>query len=166
MLSVMTEEPAATGQRTGPSDAVQHSRPYDEHAEPRIEQTARASDSSSVYQVGGEILLSPESAALVAAITIFGKAFLETLGQRAGDGAANIPRQVFDLVSARKRRTGKTEVHLGTDSDEAATIAVTADTPDEARLALLDLDVTADELRGKLLRWDGSASAWRPDDDQ
>jgi hypothetical protein len=39
------------------------------------------------------------------------------------------------------------------------------DTPDEARLALLDLDVTAEELSGKVLRWDSSASAWRPDSD-
>ena len=33
-------------------------------------------------------------------------------------------------------------------------MVVTDDLPDEARLALLDLDVTADDLRGKLLRWD------------
>ena len=98
-------------------------------------------------------------------MAIFGKAFLETLGQRAGDGVANIPRQVHDLVSARKRRKGKTEVHLGLAGDVAAKIAITEDTPDEARLALLDLDVTADAVRGKTLRWDSSASAWRPADD-
>ena len=149
----MTEEPAATGQRTGSS-------------RPRIVQTAKASDQSHVFQAGQDILLTPESAALVAATAIFGKAFLEALGQRAGDGVANIPRQVHDLVSARKRRKGKTEVHLGTGSDVAAKIAIAADTPDEARLALLDLDVTAEDLRGKLLRWDDSAAAWRPVDDQ
>jgi hypothetical protein len=38
--------------------------------------------------------------------------------------------------------------------DATAVIAVAEDTPDEARLALLDLDVTADELRGRLLRWE------------
>jgi hypothetical protein len=163
MLSVMTENPAATGQRAGSSDAIQHSRPHDERAEPHFEQTDWTIE-SSVYNVAGELLLSPESAALAAAMAIFGKAFLETLGQRAGDGVANIPKQVHDLVSARKRRKGESEVYLGTGSDEAATIAVTADTPDEARLALLDLDVTADELRGKLLRWDSDSSAWRPAD--
>jgi hypothetical protein len=30
----------------------------------------------------------------------------------------------------------------------------------------LDLDVTADALRGTLLHWDSGASAWRPADDQ
>jgi hypothetical protein len=29
---------------------------------------------------------------------------------------------------------------------------------------VLDLDVTAEELRGKTLRWDTTASAWLPDD--
>ncbi len=38
--------------------------------------------------------------------------------------------------------------------------------PDEARLAVLDLDVTADVVRGQVLRWDSSASAWQPADDQ
>lgn len=43
-----------------------------------------------------------------------------------------------------------------------ALVVVTDDLPDEARLALLDLDVTAPELRGKLLRWDEAAGEWRP----
>lgn len=46
----------------------------------------------------------------------------------------------------------------------SAAIVITSDTPDEARLALLDLDVTAEELRGKVLRWDEKARAWRPDE--
>ncbi|MGH3220095.1 MAG: hypothetical protein ACRDPY_15550 [Streptosporangiaceae bacterium] len=93
------------------------------------------------------------------AVAIFSKAFLETLGKRAGDGLA-------DLVSTPIRKNGtSTETGIGVDDGSTATIVVSADTPDEARLALLDLDVTADELRGKLLRWDSSASAWRPADD-
>ena len=102
---------------------------------------------------------SPESLAAVAAASIFAKAFLETLGKRAGDGIA-------DLVQTRFRRNGnKTEAEIGLDDDASAKIAITEDTPDEARLALLDLDVTAGELRGKVLRWDHETSAWRPDDD-
>lgn len=103
--------------------------------------------------------ISPESLAAVAGASIFAKAFLETLGKRAGDG-------LVDLVETAIRRKGKPdETQIGVDDGSAATIAITADTPDEARLALLDLDVTADELRGKILRWDDSASEWRPDDD-
>jgi hypothetical protein len=54
------------------------------------------------------------------------------------------------------------EIFIGLDGGATAIIVVTEDTPDEARLALLDLDVTAPELRGKLLRWDETAGEWRP----
>lgn len=36
---------------------------------------------------------------------------------------------------------------------------------DLAWLALFDLDVTAEELRGKTLRWDSDTSTWRPNDE-
>jgi hypothetical protein len=104
--------------------------------------------------------LTPENLALATAATIYAKTFLETLAKRHADA-------LEDLVETRIRRKGKPdEYRIGVDDGSAATIAITKDTPDEARLALLDLDVTADELRGKLLRWDSSASAWRPADDQ
>jgi hypothetical protein len=99
-----------------------------------------------------------ETVVAVSALTIFCKAFLEALGKRAGDG-------LVDLVRTHVQRKGKPEeYHIGVDDGSAATIAITEDTPDEARLALLDLDVTADDLRGKVLRWDRSASAWLPAD--
>jgi len=90
-------------------------------------------------------------------IPIYSKAFLETLARRHADGVA-------DLLRKRFRKNGATtECQISIDSDASATVAVTGDLPDEARLALLDLDVTADEVRGKLLRWDGNTSAWRAD---
>lgn len=102
----------------------------------------------------------PEQLALFTAVAVYSKAFLEALAKRHADGLA-------DLVRKRLRENYKnTEAEIGLDGDAAAKIVVTADIPDEARLALLDLDVTADELRGKLLRWDDSALAWRPADDQ
>ncbi len=103
--------------------------------------------------------LSPELWALATVAAVYSKAFLEALAKKNADALA-------DLVRARFRRTGNNaEAEIGLPDEETATIAITADTPDEARLALLDLDVTADELHGKVLRWDSSASAWRPDDD-
>jgi hypothetical protein len=108
-------------------------------------------------------IFSPEVVALATATAIFSKAFLETLGSRAGDGVANLPRHVGDLVRTwHRRRSGGEEYRIQLDGSTAA-IAVTKATPDEARLALLDLDVTAEELRGKLLRWDTAASAWLPE---
>jgi hypothetical protein len=103
---------------------------------------------------------SPELLALAGAAALYAKAFLETMAKRHADA-------LEDLVETRIRRKGKPdEYRIGVDDSSAATIAITADTPDEARLALLDLDVTADAVRGKVLHWDSSASAWRPDPDE
>lgn len=72
-----------------------------------------------------------------------------------------------DLVEARFQGNDvKAEAEIGADDGSAAKIAIGADTPDGARLALLDLDVTADELRGRLLRWDSGMSAWQPTADE
>jgi hypothetical protein len=104
--------------------------------------------------------LTPENLALATAAAIYAKTFLETLAKRHADA-------LEDLVETRVRRKGKPdEYRIGVEDGSAATIAITEDMPDEARLALLDLDVTANELRGKLLRWDSITSAWRPNDDQ
>ena len=94
----------------------------------------------------------------------FCSAFLQALGQRAGNSVANLPKQASDLIRKRVRRRGQPdEYHISAQGDATATIVITASTPDEARLAVLDLDVTADEVRGKILRWDNEAMAWRPD---
>ena len=100
---------------------------------------------------------NPEVAALCMALIVYSKAFVEALARRHAD-------ELTDLLRTRIRRNGDAEI--GLDGDAAATVVVTGDLPDEARLALLDLDVTADAVRGKVLRWDDSVSAWRPDPDQ
>jgi hypothetical protein len=111
-----------------------------------------------------EVPASPEMIALSTAAAIFSKAFLETLGGRAGEGVANLPKHVRDLIRTVQRRPGDAaEFQIGAGREAAATIVVTKDTPDEARLALLDLDVTAEQYRGKTLRWDTDARAWMPE---
>jgi hypothetical protein len=111
---------------------------------------------------GSVVVIDAESIALAAGATVFAKAFLETLGQRAGNGAAGLPRRVADLVSRHIKRKGRPEeIHISAEGDVTASIIVTSKTPDEARLALLDLDVTAENVRGKTLRWDSNAMAWR-----
>ena len=100
---------------------------------------------------------------VAAAVTIFCKAFLETLGQRAGESAAKIPKSMRDLIRKHVRRgRGADEYHIGLGKGASAIIVVTEDLPDEARLALLDLDVTAKDVRGKLLRWDPEEAVWCP----
>ena len=111
-------------------------------------------------KVYNSLWASPEWLALLGAAAIYSKAFLETLAKHHADA-------VDDHLRTRPRKNGATtEVQISIDGGTSAALVVTADMPDEARLALLDLEVTADELRGKLLRWDGSAATWRPTDDK
>jgi hypothetical protein len=66
-------------------------------------------------------------------------------------------------VRTRVRKKGNAaELLVGPNDDAAATLVITSDTPDEARLAVLDLDINAEDLRGNFLRWDAEAEIWRP----
>lgn len=79
-------------------------------------------------------------------------------------GGSNNADWLSDAVRTRYRKSSKgREALIGADNVAAATLVITSDTPDEARLALLDLDVTADDLRGRNLRWDSQSKTWRPD---
>ncbi|MGY1946333.1 hypothetical protein [Nocardia asiatica] len=51
---------------------------------------------------------------------------------------------------------------LDIENVDAAAILVTADLPDEARLALLDLDPTEAAMHGKVLGWDAESQQWIP----
>ena len=100
--------------------------------------------------------VSPEQLVLVAAFAMYSKAFLETLAKHNAEG-------LIEAVRTRFRKNGKaTELLVGPDDGAAATLVITSDTPDEARLAVLDLDVTAEDVRGQHLRWDPEAETWRP----
>lgn len=108
-------------------------------------------------KVYNSLWASPELLALVTPVAIYAKAFLETLAKHHADAVA-------DHLRTRFGKNGTTtEIQISIDGGTSAALVVTADMPDEARLVLLDLDVTADELRGKLLRWDAATSAWRAD---
>ena len=94
-------------------------------------------------------------APLMAATGIYSKTFLETLAKHNAEA-------LLDAVHARKK--GKTIAFLvAADGDAIAKFVVRGDLPDTARLALDDLDVTAEALRGKILRWDAKAMTWRAD---
>lgn len=111
--------------------------------------------------------LSYEQVVLGFALGNFSSAFLQALGKQAADGAMQLPKRVGDLVRKRVQKKGKPDGYeIGVDDGSAATIAFTAHTPDEARLALLDLDVTAEGVRGKVLHWDSTAEAWQPEPDR
>lgn len=104
-------------------------------------------------------IFSPEGLALGAAVAIYSKAFLETLGTRTGDRVADLLQTRFRLGKGK----GGVEAQISLKADAAATVIVTEGLPDEARLALIDLDITTDDVRGKTLRWDNDAMAWHPE---
>jgi hypothetical protein len=161
----VTDEPVATG----PENAVPSggARPDEGRVEVVLGETGipedpgirREGPAASPSQLASRSLpvhaFGPEMYLTGTAIAVYSKAFVEALAKRHADGLA-------DRVRTRSRTR---EARIGLPDSESATIVITARMPDEARLALLDLDVTADEVRGKLLRWDSKASAWRPADD-
>ncbi len=103
--------------------------------------------------------------AVAPAATVFGKAFLEALGERAADGAAALPAKLRRRWFQRARRSDsgvEVVTVLDIENVDAAAILVTADLPHGARLALLDLDPTAPGLHGKVLGWDAETQQWVP----
>ena len=87
----------------------------------------------------------------------FVQALFQTLGQRAANSVADLSKQVTDAVRKHVKRKGR--------PGDTPLIALPDPMTDEAWLALFEM-VEADELHGKkIVRWDSSASAWRPDDD-
>jgi hypothetical protein len=100
----------------------------------------------------GELLLVNADATLI----IFGRAYVESLARHAGDAT---PRLVKRMRVLWRRRTREYRLDIG---DDAAKLVCPPDLPDDAILAIRDLDVTAPELRGKELVWDEAAGEWRP----
>jgi hypothetical protein len=117
-----------------------------------------------INQASGPVahmFFNPDKLALAAATGIYSKAFLEALGKRSGEGFASLLSG--QAVRKRSKEGQPEEYTVGTHSKFSATVIVTEGLPDEARLALLDLDVTDEALRGKTLRWDATAGAWVPE---
>lgn len=83
--------------------------------------------------------------------------FVQALSQRAASSVADLSKQVTDAVRKHVNRRGR--------PGDTPLIELPDNPTDEAWLALFEM-VKADELRGKVLRWDSSASAWRPDPDE
>ncbi|MFD7556296.1 hypothetical protein ACFV9E_17365 [Streptomyces sp. NPDC059835] len=90
----------------------------------------------------------------MATISPFVTAFATSLGERLGTNV-NIRRR------ARRQRDEGNNLVLRHRA-RATTIEVGAGLSDEARLALIDLDVNRPELWGHLLRWNEEAAAWLP----
>ena len=159
MDQVTDEPPDAGSQAIDPLDAILD-RPFtemtvDELMALKAELEARG---IRIYNAA-----TPEQVILAFMAGNFCSAFLQTLGQRAGNSVANLPKQASDLIRKHVKRGGRDEYHISARDEATATVVITMDTPDAAWLALPEVDVTAPEVRGKRLRWDNDAMVWRTD---
>ncbi|WP_378739147.1 hypothetical protein [Nocardia brasiliensis] len=105
--------------------------------------------------------------ALAPLAAVYGKAFLERLAERTADGVMDAPGKLRRRWLRRRRpgsRTPDIAAVLETEDGRGAAILVTADLPDEARLALLDLNPADPALRGRILGWDNDLRQWVPID--
>jgi hypothetical protein len=102
-----------------------------------------------------------EMAGLMGTLGPFTTAFCTELGKRFGGTVADW--------------TSRVRLHRASDQSDKAEIVVRADdtftvieleegVSDEARLALLDLDIQAEDIRGHRLKWDTALNAWVPVD--
>ncbi len=87
-----------------------------------------------------------------AGLATFLRGYIEALAARSGD-------VTFDWLKKPHIRTtskGKSDVEVRING-AITTFEVADDMPDEARLALIDLDLTSEQWRGHRLKWDGKA---------
>ncbi|OIJ65516.1 hypothetical protein [Streptomyces mangrovisoli] len=92
----------------------------------------------------------------------FLEAFAGKLGERLGESVA----QVLGRIRVTRRRDAAArnlEIEDG-ESRRPTTVALPEDFTEEARLALIELDITADAVRGTTLRWNQDTQTWQAAD--
>jgi len=106
-------------------------------------------------------------AAAAAAVTVL--PYVQSIATELGKRTVEVAPKIFRGISVRWRFTRKDgekvvrSAEIQVEFDTATTVIVlTNKLPDEARLMLLDLDLTSDATRGKALIWDTDTGAWKP----
>lgn len=87
-------------------------------------------------------------------------AFCTELGKRLGGSTADW----VERVSLRRRRGSSEKADLVISLDKVTVVEIGEHLSDEARLALLDLNIESDDLCGHRLSWNEQAEAWLPVD--
>lgn len=105
----------------------------------------------------GEIALAFVAAK---ALIPFLDAYAKAVGKKLGETIGNLLSRL-SLDSVVKLTQGRPIV-IGT--DHAVAVEFDPNLPDEARLALLDLDVTDPQIQGTVLQWNATAGQWQPPD--
>jgi hypothetical protein len=88
----------------------------------------------------------------------FAEAFAAKLGESLGESAA---RAIGRLRLLRNHRHARTDLDVVLPGSARTTLVLPADFTDAARLAAIDLDMNAEDVRGAELHWDVGAGQWR-----
>jgi hypothetical protein len=105
-------------------------------------------------------MLSPAEVVIAAAtLGPFVTAFAAKLGERFGE------RVALQRLPRWRRWRQRHELIVTVRSRNVIVIELDSQMGDDARLALIDLDVKRPELWGKRLRWDETTKAWCPTPD-
>jgi hypothetical protein len=94
----------------------------------------------------------------------FLRAYCEELGKRYAGSTADWTSRV--LVRRKRNAPDKTELTVPIDGSEVVIVLDADSLTDEAWLALLDVDLRSEDVRGRALSWDAKAQVWLPVDDQ
>jgi hypothetical protein len=110
---------------------------------------------------GGPSVLVEEIAAGFLALKLLGpfaEAFASKLGERLGESTAAAVSKIRLFRGVRPPLEKFEALQATTDT----LIVIPEVLSDDARLALIDIDLTQDEIRGKILRWDSESKTWNP----
>jgi hypothetical protein len=95
-------------------------------------------------------------------LSAFVQSIAAELGRRTVESTS---KKVHVFVTSIHRRWRKelVKVEITTEAQEVTTVLeFTNNLPDEARVALLDLDFTNPDLNGKKLHWNAKKGVWEP----
>jgi hypothetical protein len=138
----------------------------DDHLEPSASEddgTRPGRVAEFVNRAGRDMNVGAQISSTVAEVTLamtlgpLMTAFSQELGKRLGGSAADWLKRMHEHRRGGKKRVIEIDTPLKPTSFE-----VDDDLPDEARLALLDMDITSDAVSGQTMRWNSSAQAWQP----
>lgn len=122
-------------------------------------------DGGFLQHSNGNVDVAIETLIAVQGLSPLLTAFAKKLGDELGDGATILIKAWMHrgsaIVRARVHR-GSGPVQTELPEHVEVLCAISSDTPDEARLALLDIDPTAPELRGATLHWNAEHNQWQP----
>jgi len=136
------------------SETPEPESPMSQRRTVHIEPTARIGRLLSGDQVVGVVGDASTLVASIVAVKALGP-FLEAFSKKLGERLGETTSEALSRIRFRR--------HIDVDTPGATTpttLQIPDDFTDEAKIAALDLDLTAPEVRGSTLRWNPDTGSW------